>query len=55
MLTKLYDDMSEKPVDVDHLDQLWRNLGIVNADDIVRFLDDAKDADLRKKITRPYQ
>lgn len=45
---------AKKPVDVD-FGQLWRNLEIVNAYDKVQFLDAAKDADLRKNITHPYQ
>ena len=54
VLTELYNDMRDKPVHVD-LDRLWRELGIVYANEKVQFLGDAQDADVRKMITHPNQ
>ena len=51
VLTRLYDDMSEKPVAVD-LPQLWQDLGVVYVDATISYLDKAKLSKVRKMITQ---
>lgn len=50
VLTELYGEMKDKPVDTD-LDALWKKLGVVYKDGKVSFDDRAPDAAIRKAIT----
>jgi len=52
VLSDLYGQMKAKPVPVD-LDSLWRELGVDQAPDGVRFNENAPYAEIRKAITRP--
>ena len=54
VLIELYDEMSDKPVEVD-LGRLWQELGIVYTNNKVQLFDDAKYADVRKMITGTKQ
>jgi hypothetical protein len=50
VLTQLYEDWKNKPVEMD-LEKLWRELGVSLDGDTVRFNDAAPLANVRKAIT----
>jgi len=52
VLTKLYEQMRDRPMEVD-LDSLWKQLGIRVENGAVQFNDDAPLANVRKAITTP--